>query len=964
MADNIRPDPDATPNWGAIGLAPPTVTQQAQAYLRGTPSLQYAQPNVTLGVPQEQGAVDFLRGAGAGVAQGLNPMTGIRAAGDELGGAAGRLTDEHPRVAAGAKDMALKFGASLLGPTGAGAIQDAPAALAWLRGEGKAGAPEDPSASAAGSGSGGTNPYDRTFGTMSPGSGGGGLQLSQPSLIGAHFDPSRIPLRGSTQQELYGALDNSGTVRAGNDLAKTQANAADVSANLLESEAERATRDRASRMVREDDRQQTVRGMLDNARKLSEQAQQATVNMGSFYENPGNIMMAMGAVIRPGNEGMAMLERAFDREVSNQREEITRKRQAGLDAFNRLNEYQKAFGDERASDLAFEADARDVARMKLLALAERSQSPQIMAQANLVATQLGEQSRGKRADLTARLDQLSYVPAHVVGGTAQSKPLEHVVNLPNGVSLQMPTKDLQQKAIEKIEFAETIRRNNNEALRLREVVRKDPKQLPQVRQQLKSLEDQTISMLSLARGQGTVREPEYARAVQSTAAYTSLTPGSDKTIRAGSDYAVQDLGTFMRASGAEQVQRGYTQTPGKGIQPTGAYTGNNVTPQPMQNPGSFQLQMPQTIKSSLFTKMPVAGSGPAGATFDVMGPGGSLDVMGSLAAHGNYGTRFANDPTGGMAGGGILSSKEAKTPARGNYRVEDAGSFVPILGADPGTHQGADGRAYVPASAQAPSGASLSGPVPQYSSGPPPSRGSAGAGASRPRTHDEILHDAQMLEQRMRGEHEQRMAGGPEVRRLSGGTPQSGYDTELTGGAEQGYQRWHQATSPWDSGADYDLRGAYAQGLDRDGRGHLPDTYKKPNHETFSNESQYSQYAPDVAGSWQGEKYTNKGPPAWLRQQMENPLANAARAQAGEPWAYKPEFRPPGQAPGEVNVGPYAENMQRDPLASTAVKPGANGLPELDPQKTITLNAAINADQQKQLDTIARAIAFLAQGRH
>lgn len=37
---------------------------------------------------------------------------------------------------------------------------------------------------------------------------------------------------------------------------------------------------------------------------------------------------------------------------------------------------------------------------------------------------------------------------------------------------------------------------------------------------------------------------------------------------------------------------------------------------------------------------------------------------------------------------------------------------------------------------------------------------------------------------------------------------------------------------------DYDLQGAYMQGVESEG-GHLPDTFKKPNHPTFSDQSIY-----------------------------------------------------------------------------------------------------------------------------
>lgn len=56
---------------------------------------------------------------------------------------------------------------------------------------------------------------------------------------------------------------------------------------------------------------------------------------------------------------------------------------------------------------------------------------------------------------------------------------------------------------------------------------------------------------------------------------------------------------------------------------------------------------------------------------------------------------------------------------------------------------------------------------------------------------------------------------------------------------------------------DYDLKGAWKAGVVQSGNGHFPDTFKKPNHPTFSNESKYSNeaniggvWAKDASGKW------------------------------------------------------------------------------------------------------------------
>lgn len=84
------------------------------------------------------------------------------------------------------------------------------------------------------------------------------------------------------------------------------------------------------------------------------------------------------------------------------------------------------------------------------------------------------------------------------------------------------------------------------------------------------------------------------------------------------------------------------------------------------------------------------------------------------------------------------------------------------------------------------------------------------------------------------------------------GTKGSGYNTPLTAKEVIEFDKWKARYAPKDSGKDYDLRGAFKAGLKPDANGHWPDTFKKPNHPTFSRESVY---ADATAGTWAGEKF-------------------------------------------------------------------------------------------------------------
>ena len=86
--------------------------------------------------------------------------------------------------------------------------------------------------------------------------------------------------------------------------------------------------------------------------------------------------------------------------------------------------------------------------------------------------------------------------------------------------------------------------------------------------------------------------------------------------------------------------------------------------------------------------------------------------------------------------------------------------------------------------------------------------------------------------------------------------PSGSFDTKLSPPEEAAFRKWKARYAPKDSGGDYDLRGAFKAGLTPAGAeagadaGHWPDTFKKPNHPTFSNESIYARYG--NPGTWGG----------------------------------------------------------------------------------------------------------------
>jgi hypothetical protein len=82
------------------------------------------------------------------------------------------------------------------------------------------------------------------------------------------------------------------------------------------------------------------------------------------------------------------------------------------------------------------------------------------------------------------------------------------------------------------------------------------------------------------------------------------------------------------------------------------------------------------------------------------------------------------------------------------------------------------------------------------------------------------------------------------------------FDTKLDPGEEAEFKAWKQKYAPKDSGMDYDLRGAFKAGEKPGADGHWTDKFKKPNHPTFSDQSQYAQGEfKRLAGTWKGDKF-------------------------------------------------------------------------------------------------------------
>lgn len=175
--------------------------------------------------------------------------------------------------------------------------------------------------------------------------------------------------------------------------------------------------------------------------------------------------------------------------------------------------------------------------------------------------------------------------------------------------------------------------------------------------------------------------------------------------------------------------------------------------------------------------------------------------------------------------------------------------------------------------------------------------------------------------------------------------PHDAFTTPLAPADESKFQSWRNQWAPRDSGADYDLRGAYKAGLLPDEQtGHWLDTYKKPNHPTFSVESQYA--GSGNPGHWTGKDHDIYIPGETPNAVSMNPASNPSSLNPFEGGVNSPV--------GKV-LGQGVQLMQRGSSALKNLLSGSTQhIVDETPAKSPKYGNTRNVDQNRQLDILRR----------
>jgi hypothetical protein len=82
------------------------------------------------------------------------------------------------------------------------------------------------------------------------------------------------------------------------------------------------------------------------------------------------------------------------------------------------------------------------------------------------------------------------------------------------------------------------------------------------------------------------------------------------------------------------------------------------------------------------------------------------------------------------------------------------------------------------------------------------------------------------------------------------------YNTQLSPEEEAQFQQWAQKNNKLNDLQDYDLKGFWKDNQKFSDNGHGSDTYKKPNHPTFSDQSKYHGVNGLEGGQWDEDSFT------------------------------------------------------------------------------------------------------------
>lgn len=152
---------------------------------------------------------------------------------------------------------------------------------------------------------------------------------------------------------------------------------------------------------------------------------------------------------------------------------------------------------------------------------------------------------------------------------------------------------------------------------------------------------------------------------------------------------------------------------------------------------------------------------------------------------------------------------------------------------------------------------------------------------------------------------------------------------------------------------DYDINGFFLSGQHPAENGHGPDTFKKPNHPTFSNESQYSGRNGELGGKWETVNGQSRFTPSAtnLKYHSQEELKEYFRTREPGVWLMLPQQSAVGKSRAASATPPETRSWADTPIGPEMVIPAARKVYD-----------AMNAESGAFYGGIAKGAQGLADG--
>lgn len=363
---------------------------------------------------------------------------------------------------------------------------------------------------------------------------------------------------------------------------------------------------------------------------------------GSFAKVLAGIGVALGqfgALMRGGtNNAYEIVKGQIDANIAAQRENIANARHAFDTQSNLYAQNLQAFGDREKAAIATKINYLDqvsaiVDQQRALSKSQDAdaRAAEIQAQIMKDQAQAYDQFAVRTHTQLTEQENETYRPAQTAA--AGLKRPENLITLSDGTTVQMPNAPEHGEAVKKIAVLDELQRRNNEILALRQKAAGldpllDRTEYQKAMAQLKDLGQQKISLMSLAVGQGVVKEAEYARAKEEQSfaeeglgffkgnpLASSAREVADEAIRAQTERWNKDQHSYVRAAGVPIVKKGYVQDARGNLVPAGKYTGQDADrPSNLAPPGSRSLDPSVNLRTE---QRPAAETTPQAPRFDV-----------------------------------------------------------------------------------------------------------------------------------------------------------------------------------------------------------------------------------------------------------------------------------------------------------------------------------------------------------